>query len=801
IDLDVSSVTSSAKIAGYSTDDKAITITFERGVEPGNETTVTITYEAEPKQGLYFRTPEMGYKAGDTHLWTQGETHKGPHWYPNYDYPNERSTSEVICRVPADMIVLSNGRCVGEVIDPETGLKVVQWLQDKPHVNYLIALVAGKFEKVESKYKDIPLAFYTPPSQIEQAQNSFEDTADMMAFFENDIGIPYPWAQYNQVAVDDFISGAMENTTLTVLNDFFLFTDATENVFTSQNVVAHELVHQWFGDYVTCKDWSHIWLNEGFATYYAHLYEGHKHGRDSILYALYRDAADILEDRPIYKPIFYRSYESAWEQFEYHRIYQKGSWIVHMLRSQLGDKLYRRCIKTYLTRQALSSVVTEDLNSVIEQLSGRTFDRFFDQWIYHARHPDLTIGYSWSEKDKLAKVSVEQTHTVDDNVMLFHFPTKVRFVVDGKNIDHDIIIDKKQHDFYFPLEKEPTIVRFDPEYSILANIKFEKPAAMLYAQLDNESDVVGRLLATQALKEKKDKKTVAQLKESLNNDSCYGVRIEAAHALGEIHTDEAFEALIGSLAQDDARVRLETVLTIPNFYRPETFEQIKQVLADEENPAIVVGAISSLDCYHHEDTRELLVKYLESKSYRNMLASATFETIQVLDEPYFIGPLQSALEKRKDEFISWLYAEGLIALAHITRNEDDKTDVFNFLTDYVNDDKENIKAGAIVALGELGDPKAIPIVQTLAGDDPDDRIQRTAKEALKQLHEKTELVPKEIIKLRETVDEIKKDYKNLKDELEDIKKRLDASDQREESDDGEPNVPNEGDKTETEADT
>jgi len=226
-------------------------------------------------------------------------------------------------------------------------------------------------------------------------------------------------------------------------------------------LVAHELAHQWFGDYVTCKDWSHIWLNEGFATYYAHLYEGHKHGRDSMLYGLYRDAGDILEDRPIRKPIVYRSYKTAWEQFEHHRIYQKGSWIVHMLRSQLGDKLYRRCIKTYLTRHALNSVVTEDLNSIIEKLSGRTFDRFFDQWVYHASHPDLTIGYSWSEKDKLAKVSVEQTHAVDDKVMLFHFPTKVRFIVNAKNIDHDIIIDQEATmNFYFPLEKEPTIVRF-----------------------------------------------------------------------------------------------------------------------------------------------------------------------------------------------------------------------------------------------------------------------------------------------------------------------------------------------------
>jgi aminopeptidase N len=151
VDLDVSSVTSSAKIEGYSVMDDAITITFEPAVPVGAETTVTIIYEAEPKQGLYFRTPEMGYPEQDTHLFTQGESHMAPHWYPNYDYPNERSSSEVTCRVPEEMTVISNGRLVSEEVDSDSGLKAVTWLQEKPHVNYLIALVAGKLKNIESK--------------------------------------------------------------------------------------------------------------------------------------------------------------------------------------------------------------------------------------------------------------------------------------------------------------------------------------------------------------------------------------------------------------------------------------------------------------------------------------------------------------------------------------------------------------------------------------------------------------------------------------------------------------------------
>jgi len=772
VDLNVTAVTSSAKIAGHTVTTDAIVITFDPAIPPEAETSVTIKYNAEPTEGLYFRTPEMGYNAEDTHLYTQGQTHEAPHWYPNYDYPNERSTSEVICRVPADMVVLSNGRLISEEIDQESGLKVVRWLQDKPHVNYLIALAAGKFKKVESSHRNIPLAFYTPTSHIEQAENSFKDTADMIAFYEAEIGVPYPWDKYFQVVCEDF-GGGMENTSLTILGHGTLFTKETENIRSSQSLVAHELVHQWFGDYVTCKDWSHLWLNEGFAVYYEELYDGHKNGRDSMLYGLYRTAGWMVGDRPHEKPIVCRSYTDAWEQFDY-RAYSKGAWVLHMLRTELGEELFRKCIKTYLERHALSSVVTEDLNAVVEELSGRSFDRFFDQWVYHGGYPKLTVEYDWSEKDKLAKVSVEQTQEVSDDVLLFHFRTKVRFVVDGKLVDHDIVVDSKQHDFYFPMAKQPNIVRFDPEYGLLANIKFEKPKEMLYEQLANQDDVIGRLLAVEALKEKKDKQTVAELKDALNNDGFWGVRKEASAALREIHNQEALDALAESCDQADARVRLQVVNDIAGFYRPESLEFTKRVLKQEKNPAIVGAAIRNLGRYHDKGARRLIIRYLKSESYRNQLADAAVRAIRMLDDPQYISPLRRTLLEREQQFTSWGFISALDTLAHIARQEEDKTQVRNLLADYVNHPKQRIQFGAISGLGTLGDPKAIPIIESFCGDEPHDRIQRAAKRALEQLREQKKLVPEEIIQLRRMLDDVRKETDKLKDGLEDIKKRLEA---------------------------
>ena len=209
-----------------------------------------------------------------------------------------------------------------------------------------------------------------------------------MAFFEQEIGVPFPWAKYYQTCVNDFVAGGMENTSATTLTDATLFKDDTENIRNSQSLVSHEMAHQWFGDLVTCKDWSHVWLNEGFATYYQVLYDGWKNGHDALLYDLYANARSVTSVVSDTNAIVRRNYDDPFDMFNY-LAYPKGGWVLHMLRSQLGKDLYRQCIKTYLERHRYGNVTTEDLRAVIEELSGRPYDQFFDQWLYHAHYPEL----------------------------------------------------------------------------------------------------------------------------------------------------------------------------------------------------------------------------------------------------------------------------------------------------------------------------------------------------------------------------------------------------------------------------
>ena len=747
-------------------------ILLAKPIAPGQKFTVEIDHHAQPIAGLYFRTPEMGYPESDTHIWTQGETHESRYWFPCFDYPNERSTSEVICHVPPKMTVLSNGKKISEARDAD-GLKVVRWLHEKPHANYLICLVAGHLEKLQKQHRNIPLGFYTQPTLFAHAKNSFRDTPDIMAFFEQEIGVDFPWPKYDQVTIRDFTAGGMENTTLTTLSHGTIFAEATENIRSTRRLDAHEMAHQWFGDYVTCKDWSHLWLNEGFATYYTHLYEGHKFGRDAMLYGLFRDATNrILTQKNDKKPIVYNGYKNAMEQFDY-RSYPKGSWVLHMLRSQLGPDLYRKCIKAYLEKHALTSVVSDDLRQVIEEHSGRSMDRFFDQWVYHPRHPDLKISYKWMPKEQLAKVTIKQTQKVDDNVLLYRFPTKLRFIVDGKTVDHEIEVRETEEDFYVTLDAQPSVVRFDPEYTILADVSFDKPNQLVKGQIENQADMVGRLFACRLLEDRKTHESVQMLEKALNEDPFFGVRISAARALAKHESDEAFEVLEKSWKnQKDARARLAVVEKLTNRYAEQTPKLIANVLSVEKNPAIQAAAIKGLGRFHGDASKKQIVKYLRSNSFRNELAVAAIQAIRKQNDPSYRNPLLDTLKQEESRFSARDFGRGLETLAHVSRLQDDN-DVRDFLATFINHPKLTVRTAAIGALGTLGDPKSISILEAFA-DSSDQRIDQATDQALSKLRESKPTAPQELIELRKEMATMKKESKKVLSELKELREQLKA---------------------------
>lgn len=771
IDLTVDEVQSSAPLNSHQVTDRKVVLNFGDPIAVGERVEVMIQYSAEPRKGLYFRTPKNGYPKDSQQIWTQGEPHEARHWFPVYDYPNEKFTSEIICRVPEGMTVLSNGKPAGGKVR-DGGLIAWHWKQDKPHVAYLITLVAGYLESIVDSYGDLPLTFWTPPEDIRVAKNSFRYTKNMMAFFEQEIGVKYPWDGYGQVCVHGFMWGGMENTAMTTLTRRTLFDESTENVFASDGLVAHELAHQWFGDLLTCKDWSQLWLNEGFATYYDALWHQHYYGDDQFKYEMWNNSKGPLSQKNEQRGIVFRKYSEPVEMFNY-LVYPKGAWVLHMLRSQLGPDLYRKAITEYVRRNEYGVVETADLKLVIEEISGRSFERFFDQWLNGIGAPRLTVTQSWDGKQKLAKVTIRQTQKIGEKNPLFQFPLKLRFK--GKEFlkDHDVQITEKQHDFYVALPEAPTIVRVDPEYTVLATVDFKKPNAMLYAQLAAKSDLMGRIFAVLQLQTKKDQQTVARLKAALNEDEFFGVRVVAAGALRKIHTDEALAALIASRGQGNAYVRKSVCDALSGFYDPRASTALEGVLKREKNPAVIAAALPGIARWKAGAVGDIAMTAARVDSFRDTAVDGAINALRTAGDPALAQPLLGLLVEREGDLMERVFNKGLDALAFLSRNQDDRGDVRTFLVAYLKHQRPSTKIAAIKALGTLGDPRAMTALESFGGSAEGSPEQKAAADSIKKLRAERKVAP-EIKDLRQELEELKQKLLKLQGDFDTSKAKQKA---------------------------
>jgi len=776
VSLRITEVSSSHPLKEWQNTDQQLVLTFKEPVPVGEEASATIHYSASPKKGLYFRTADMGYKAEDTHLFTQGETTEARHWYPSVDFPNEKFATQITCRIPPDMTVISNGRLLSNDLDGQSGMRVVTWRQDKPHVNYLVSLVAGYFKSIEDAYKGMPVAFYTPASQIGLAENSFQDTLDMMAFFEQEIGFPYPWDKYHQVCVQGFMWGGMENTSVTTLTDRTLFPAEVENLRSSQGLVAHELAHQWFGDLVTCKDWSQIWLNEGFATYYSALYELHKSGRDEFLHDMLGNLNAFI-NVPVgegTRPVVWREYNQDIDMFRpsYH-VYSKSAWILHMLKNQIGEANFRRGVRLYLERHQFGSVVTHDLIKVMEEVSGKSLDRFFDQWLFRGHHPELEVSYSWDGQAMLAKITARQKQAVSKEVALFDLPLTIRFKGDFGVRDVRVQLSEKSQDYYFPLPSRPLGVRIDPEFVLLAKIDFNPGRDALMRQIRDESDMLGRLKAVQELGKAKDKESREALAERLNTDPFHAVRIQAAQELGKWGADEALEILFGGRSQPDARVRQAVASAIAQSAKPAALPMIKELLGAEKNPLIRATLISALGGWDVGEVADLVESALVENSFDNAVAAAAVEAIRKTGDQRFAGLLLSQLQAREEAFAQNGMGRAMNVLARLAKGSPHAGPTLQFLMARVDSTRRGVARGAVEALGALGNPLATGLLEKLAqGGDED--LAGPARNALNEL-DGTRPIPVDVRNLRETLSEVRKEQDELRKSFDDLKKKFDAT--------------------------
>lgn len=455
-----------------------IIIALGKSFSPKDLIKIRLKYSAKPKKGVYFVNARSDGAAllHEAQIWTQGEAEESRFWFPSYDFPDDKATTEQFLTVEQDETAISNGELT-ETLQNADGTKTFHFKMPLPHSVYLTSFIIGKYVKFTDSYKTVPLAVYLYPGKEFLYNQAFSNTKEMLRIYEELTGIAYPFNKYEQTIVGQFKLGGMENITATTLSDRDIFY-SDRNLRLVEDIISHEISHSWFGNLVTCRNWAELWLNEGFATFMEAAFREKKYGRDDYL-------QKIREDRDVY---FAEESQISRKHGLFNQLarpddsifdavtYQKGSAVVHTLRETVGDNVFWKAVNVYLTRHKLANVETPDLQKVFEEVSKKDLNWFFAQWIYGAGYPRLDVRYRYNPETKMINFIVSQTQKTEDNTpAAFILPMEIEIRTANGTVNEKITITKREETFSLNVPDAPTRVAFDKDLKIpLKSLKMQK---------------------------------------------------------------------------------------------------------------------------------------------------------------------------------------------------------------------------------------------------------------------------------------------------------------------------------------
>ena len=760
-ELNIESVTAGGRKLPFRLADEKLYVTLEKGYPAGAAIEIAIHYSTEPKRGMFFILPGQLHPNRPSQIWANGDTAGANNrfWFPNYDFPNDKTTSEMLVTVPAGWEALSNGKLEG--VKDANSVKTFHWMQDKPHPTYLISLVAGEFDKREEKWK-VPVVYYVPRGQGANVERTFGRTTQMLDFFSGNIA-PYPWAKYAQAAVDTF-GGGMENTSNTTLGASAILIndrDLEDRRVQTDGLISHEMAHQWFGDLVTCADWRHTWLNEGFATYFAGLWQEHADGRDVFEWNEFHAGQGIVSS-PLRVAVVPQ--EGQDEGSAYSFIYNKGGWTLHMVRRQLGDARFWKAIQYYTKKYSYQVATTADFVEAISESTGQNLEWLFDQYVYKPGHPEFEAAWDYDAAAKLLHLALKQTQKAP----AFHVPLEIEAVADGVSRTFQFQSSKESEDFYFSLPERPRTVVFDPRDTILKVLRFKKPAAEWIWQLEHGASVVNRAEAAVALGSLGGADVCAALAKSGAGDPFFGVRVDAAASLGKLGTEEARIALLAMLADKHLRVRVAAADALGALKKnDETVTRLLDLAKTDSSYIVRRTALSAAARLKPDKGYELFRPFLEMDSPNQDIRAAAVNALEIDGGDAAIPTLLDLAHDSNDRVRdAALRSFGVVA----NGAGKGKENVTSLLLDTLNSPEKGDRQAAIYALRERRETAAIAPLERLAASEPLPNIARAAKNAAETL--KTPRGPSEMDPLRNRVAELEKENLELKKRLDRLEKQV-----------------------------
>lgn len=540
----------------YRYDEKQLKIYLPELLTSKDTFEVEINYTAFPERnsgsgseaitdnkGLYFIDPLDTIPSKPSMIWTQGETEHNSKWFPTIDKPNERHTHLFKLTVPDSMVSISNGELIKQV-QLENGLRKDYWEMKLSHAPYLAAMAIGDFGKVEAKWRDIPLGYYVEKGFEKGAAKVFENTPEMIGFFEEKLGVNYPWPKYDQIVVNDFVSGAMENTTASIFYED-LRLDEREAIDSEWDyIIAHELFHQWFGDLVTTESWANLTLNEAFANYSEYLWNEHKYGKDQAALKLVTEMEGYFAESETKQVDLIRfDYTDSEDMFDSHS-YNKGGVILHMLRKHLGDDAFFQGLNLYLKKHAFQSVEVHDLRLAFEKVSGEDLNWFFNQWFLDKGHPELFFEVDYSQPENIL-ISAYQVQDLE-STPLYQLPIEVSWYEDETRKSKILTMTQAFQQFALENGAPVTQVYIDEGKNLLARRTQEIDADQFALQFKESKLGVARYEALDSLVSREAKDQLLEILSLALKDSFWSVR---ENALGFLQNDPEWKVQVKGLEE------------------------------------------------------------------------------------------------------------------------------------------------------------------------------------------------------------------------------------------------------------
>ena len=740
---------------------------------------LTFTYIIDhPRSGIFFTNPCPEFPDIETSVWTQMQDDYARYTVPVYDNPSHKFPIEAIVTVPKGYYAMSNGY-LKERKDNDDGTETFHWVQDLPIPAYLITVAASEYIEYKEDLDGLEVSYYVHKKwDKETVYRSFGKTPDMVKFFQSKLGVKYPWTKYAQVTAANFLIGGMENTSATTQTDATLHDEKVHKDFASDGLVAHELAHMWGGDLVTCRTWSHGWLNEGWGTQMQNEWNRHDKGEEEYLYDQYgKQQSYFNEDQNSYRrPIVKNEWERGSDVFDAH-LYPGAAWRYYMLKHLVGEDRWWKILGEWLTRFSHKSAYTHDLEGLFTEMTGEDYGWFFQQWLYKAGYPECNIKISHDDDLGHVQVRIEQTQENDDGMTpdVFRFPLTVEFVgEDGERTRYTVQVTERVHGFYYPVKAKPTQVIIDPDYATLMDWKIEKSEPMWIEQLLNGTNTIQKIKAAQALGKKATPKAIESLGKALLKDDFWGTQVQIAKVLGSLKSEAALDQLLKATSIKSTKARTAVTSALGQFYKNDkAFEVLKELLKDTESYFVVSAAANAIGNTQHDDAFDSLSKYLKNcpSSWHDIIKVGCLQGLAATDKEEVIDIAKSYLELGTSDWIR-RHIPGILAKLG-KRYKKDHPEIRSILENSIRDNSYRVQQYSIPATSIYEDPALIPALSKLAETAAESGIVRDARVAIRNLSKKKQ--PKEIDSLKKSIEELQKENRDLKDRLDKIEAKLEKT--------------------------